>query len=422
MRYIISCALICAILLLCGPTVRAGNDFAGDFRDSTLRIDYVLAGAPQGDRPSPIVAIEGMSRYRGWGGRRINLGSTPLAGNADVTITDAVTGDTLYIQPFSTLFHEWLVSDATDVPAAMEGTVMLPMPRRAVYVRISLRDKYRRPLCSTTLPVDPTDIMRADRTTIAPPPHRYIYRGENPDSAKIRVAIVAEGFTTGEMPQFEEYARQAVDAILEHSPFAERAEDFDFIAVETASAHTGVAVPQTGEWPQSAFGAHFSTFGSERYLTLPRVHILYDAVAPLNTHHIIILANTAIYGGGGIFNLYTITAARNELMPRVTVHEFGHSFAGLADEYFYADDLMDSTYPSGIEPWEPNITTRTDFDSKWPQMIRDGRASLIEGAGYRAKGIWRGADNCRMRTNTDCGFCPVCRNAIETVIRWQTGH
>lgn len=395
-----------------------GGDFARDFRDSTLRIDYVLAGAPQGSRP--VLAISGISRYRGWGGRRVNLDTTPLAGNADVTITDASSGDTLYICPFSTLFHEWLATAEPAAPAAMEGTALLPMPRRAVNVCISLRDKYRRPLTSTTISVDPTDIMIADHTADVPLPHKYIYRGENPDSAKIRVAVLAEGFTASEMPQFDEYARRAVDAILEHSPFAERAESFDFIAVETVSPDSGVAVPQAGEWPHTAFGSHFNTFGSERYLTSPRIHAIYDAIAPLKAQHIIILANTATYGGGGIFNFYTITAAANELMPQVTVHEFGHSFAGLADEYFYADDLMDNTYPTDIEPWEPNITTQTDFGSKWQSLVDEGRAGLIEGGGYRATGIWRSADNCRMRTNTSGGFCTVCRNAIERVIDWQT--
>lgn len=418
MRLLAACALVCAITLLCGLTARAGNSYAVDFRDTTLRVDYILAGAPQAGRP--IAAISSMSKYSGWGGRRVNLRTTPVAGNADVTMTDPATGDTLYIQPFSTLFQEWLSTAEPGAPSAMEGTLLLPMPRSAVNIRITLRDKYRRPITATTLMVDPYDIMIADRTDAIPAPHRYIYRGEHPDSAKICVAIVAEGFTEAEMPQFNEYARQAVDAILEHIPFAEHADDFDFVAVETPSAQSGVAHPRAGQWPQSAFGSHFNTFGSERYLTSPHIHALYDAIAPLRAHHIIILANTATYGGGGIFNLYTITAACHELMPQVTVHEFGHSFAGLADEYFYPDDMMDATYPDNIEPWEPNITTRTDFTAKWPQLIHEGLASLVQGGGYRATGIWRGAQDCRMRTNTCSEFCHVCRNAIETVINWQT--
>jgi len=413
-------ALICAILISACMYAHAGESFSRHFRDSTLRVDYVLAGAPS--CTDPVVAFTGMAKYRGWGGRRVNLGTTPVAGNADVTVTDCVTGDTLYIQPFSTLFQEWLVIDSTAAPAAMEGTALLPMPRRPVNVRISLRDRHRRMLAASTVAVDPADIMIADRTATVSQPYRYIYRGDNPDSLKIRVALLAEGFTKAEMPQFYEYARQAVDAILEHSPFAERADSFDFMAVETPSAESGVAVPRAGLWPRTIFGGHFSTFGSERYLTSPRVHAVYDVVAPLRAQHIIILANTGNYGGGGIFNLYTITAACHELMPQVTVHEFGHSFAGLADEYFYTDDMMYSTYPVEVEPWEPNITTQVDLASKWLPMIHSGEASLIEGGGYRACGIWRGADNCRMRTNTCGEFCPVCRNAINRIIDWQTMH
>lgn len=404
--------------MLAWPEAYAGGDFGRHFIDSTLRVDYVMSGPMPGS--APVVACKGMSRYKGWGGRRVNLSVAPLAGNADVTVTDPATGDTLYIQPFSTLFHEWLALGDNHSPVAMEGTVLLPMPRRAVNISISLRDKYRRRLAAAEMTVDPSDIMIADRTSDIPNPYTYIYRGENPDTAKIKVAVVAEGFTEAEMPAFREYARQAVDAILEHSPFAERAEAFDFIALETPSPGTGVAVPLAGLWPRTAFGSHFSTFGSDRYLSTPRVHALYDAVTPIGAHHIIIIANTDIYGGGGIFNFYTITAAGHELMPQVTVHEFGHSFAGLADEYYYPDDMMDATYPDGVEPWEPNITTQTDFASKWPAMVESGEASLIEGGGYRARGVWRGADDCRMRTNTGGEFCPVCRNAIERIIDWQT--
>ena len=103
----------------------------------------------------------------------------------------------------------------------------------------------------------------------------------------------------------------------------------------------------------------------------------------------------------------------------VTVHEFGHAFAGLADEYFYDDDYSDS-YPDGVEPWEPNITTRTDFASKWEDLVNTGVAGLYEGGGYRSKGIWRPAEDCRMRTNECESFCPVCTRAIIRMTNYLT--
>jgi hypothetical protein len=135
--------------------------------------------------------------------------------------------------------------------------------------------------------------------------------------------------------------------------------------------------------------------------------------------HIIILANTATYGGGGIFNSYLLTTTLHPAFKPVVVHEFGHSFAGLADEYFYDDQYSDYYHP-GVEPWEPNITTQTDFSSKWEDMMGRCDVGLHEGGGYMSKGVWRPSANCRMRTNEARGFCPVCRRAIERMISFYT--
>ena len=76
-------------------------------------------------------------------------------------------------------------------------------------------------------------------------------------------------------------------------------------------------------------------------------------------------------------------------------------------------------YPSDIEPWEPNITTLKDFDSKWKGMESEG-AGLHEGAGYSLKGVYRAYEDCRMRTNEHPEFCAVCQRAIERLIRFYT--
>ena len=101
------------------------------------------------------------------------------------------------------------------------------------------------------------------------------------------------------------------------------------------------------------------------------------------------------------------------------MHEFGHSFAGLADEYFYDDQYVEYYYP-GTEPWEQNITTLADFDSKWKDMLDAGQAELLEGAGYQSKGVYRPAKDCRMHTNRPDSFCPVCQRAIARIIEFYT--
>lgn len=146
---------------------------------------------------------------------------------------------------------------------------------------------------------------------------------------------------------------------------------------------------------------------------------MHDILAGIPYEHIIILANTDTYGGGGIYNSYTLTTAHHNLFGPVVVHEFGHSFGGLADEYAYDDQFVEYYYPD-TEPWEQNITTKADFSSKWKDLYDQGVAGLVEGGGYQTKGVWRPCEDCRMRTNTAEAFCPVCQRAIERIIRFYT--
>ena len=157
-------------------------------------------------------------------------------------------------------------------------------------------------------------------------------------------------------------------------------------------------------------------------------------MAGIPYEHIIILANTEQYGGGGIYNAFTLTTAHHPNFRPVVVHEFGHSFGGLADEYFYDEDVMNGLYPLNIEPWEQNITTRINFASKWEDLLTKATPvptpvankakypiGVYEGGGYSAKGIYRPAFDCRMRTNEYPTFCPVCQRAIQRIIEFYTG-
>ncbi len=233
------------------------------------------------------------------------------------------------------------------------------------------------------------------------------------------------------MDSFYSHAAVAVESILAHEPFKSLADRFNFIAVASPSDDTGVSVPRLDDWRSTAFGSHFSTFYSDRYLTTPSLFRVHDALRGIPYEHIIILANTEEYGGGGIYNSYTLTAARHPLFRPVVVHEFGHSFGGLADEYFYENDVMTDTYPTDVEPWEPNITTMRDFASKWKHLLpaetpiptptADAAkypVGVYEGGGYSFKGVYRPADECRMRNNTYPSFCPGCNDALIKLINF----
>ncbi|MBR4721561.1 MAG: peptidase M64 [Muribaculaceae bacterium] len=404
-------------------------DFDEYFTDRTLRVDYAFSGT----LTSHTISVDGLSRTAGRYGRRSNLDSLLLQGNGRIEMLDSLTHKTIYRMSFSSLFSEWLTQEeAVTTPRSFENTFLLPMPKRTAIVNIELSNTHREVTAKASHVVNPADILIAHRTTDYSIPTKYIHYSGDPKT-KIDVAILAEGYTKEEMDSFYVHARTAVASILSHEPFKTYADRFNFIAVASPSVDSGVSVPRFGDWKKTAFSSHFSTFYSNRYLTTRHVKSIHDVLSGIPYEHIVILANTEEYGGGGIYNSYTLTTARNPKFWPVVTHEFGHSFGGLADEYYYDKDVMTDTYPLDIEPWELNVTTRVDFHGKWESFIPADApiptpaaeaekygAGLVEGAAYSSKGLYRSADQCRMRSNGETGFCPACRLALERMIRFYS--
>ena len=381
-------------------------------QEQTLRVDYMFSGTDK----AAVISLDEMSCFDGWAGRRTNLKDVPVRGNGQICMTDAQSGDTLYRMSFSTLFQEWQTTEeATRVNKSFENVFLLPMPETKAMVKIELYDFWDNVVASLNHPVDPSDILIRQLTPTAPE-HIYLLKSGTPEE-KIDVVIVAEGYTDEEMATFYADAQVAMDAILAHEPFGKYKDCFNFIAVALPSNDSGVSVPGEGDWKDTALKAHFNTFYMDRYLTTLRLKNMHDKLCGIPYEHIVILANTDTYGGGGIYNSYTLTTAHHPAFRPVVVHEFGHSFAGLADEYYYDDQYVEYYYP-GIEPWEQNITTLADFDSKWKDMLERGEAELLEGAGYQSKGVYRPAKDCRMHTNRPDCFCPVCQRAISRIIEF----
>ena len=405
-----------AVLLLAFPgALRAQTPLPAPLTERTLRVDYVFSGTDK----TCTIALDRLSSFDGWAGRRVHLDELLLRGNGQIRMHDAESGKLLYCNSFSTLFQEWQATEeATRVRKSFENVFLLPMPDVPVDVTVVLYDFKDNIAASLTHRVDPSDIL-IRRIGQAPPPTRDLLRSGSPQDC-IDVVILPEGYTAEEMDLFYRDAAVAVESFLQHEAFKELADRFNFTAVELPSAESGVSVPRKGEWRDTALGSHFDTFYSDRYLTTLQLERMHDAIAGLPYEHIIILANTDTYGGGGIFNSYTLTTAHHAKFRPVVVHEFGHSFVGLADEYFYDNQFVEYYYP-GIEPWEPNITTQADFGRKWQGMMgRDG-VGLYEGGGYQSKGVWRGSEDCRMRTNEAGDFCPVCTEAVRAMVRFYTG-
>ena len=381
-------------------------------QDKTLRLDYIF----HGDSDHAGIALSELRSLEGWAGRRCHMDELPLKGNGQVTVRDTF-GKVLYRMSFSSLFQEWQTTEeATQMSKSFENVFLVPMPEGKADVTVELFDTHGRVTASLTHPVDPSDILI--RPAVASTPYRDLLIS-GPAEKCIDVVIVAEGYTASEMDRFYADARKAMKSILAHEPFGQLKDRFNFRAAGLVSASSGVSIPGKGLWLDTPLHLHFDTFYMARYLTTLHVKDLHDALAGVPYEHIIILANTDNYGGGGIYNSYTLTTAHHSQFEPVVVHEFGHSFAGLADEYYY-DDMYSDYYHPDCEPWEQNLTTMFDFSSKWEDMLgRDG-VSVYEGGGYKSKGVWRGCADCRMKTNTAPGFCPVCRRAIERIIRFYT--
>lgn len=419
------------LFLLCLIAVAStrAQVFADHFADKTLRVDYIFNGNASGQA----ICLNGLSALPTWAGRKHHLAELPLQGNGQIVMRNAASGKTIYTTSFSSLFQEWLETDeARNVTKGFENTFLLPYPLQPVEIEITLLDPRRNVRASMKHIVHPNDVLIEQKGNSHITPHKYLLHNDSPEKC-IDVAILAEGYTLQEMQTFYEDADIACKSIFDHEPFKSMKKRFNVVAVASPSTDSGVSVPRLNEWKHTAFGSHFSTFYSDRYLTTSRVKAIHDALAGIPYEHIIILANTEEYGGGGIYNSYTLTTAHHPMFRPVVVHEFGHSFGGLADEYFYDNDVMTDTYPLDIEPWEQNISTQVDFAAKWKDMLSENTpvptpadvsenypTGVYEGGGYSAKGIFRPAENCRMRTNEYPAFCLVCQRALRRIIEFYT--
>lgn len=420
--------LFCCIVLFFFTFVEGyAQNFADYFQDKTLRVDYIFTG----DAGQQAIYLDELSQLPSWAGRQHHLSELPLEGNGQIIVKDLATKRCIYKTSFSSLFQEWLTTDeAKETAKGFENSFLLPYPKQPVEVEIVLYSPRREVMASYKHIVRPDDILIHKRGVSHVTPHRYMLQSGN-EKECIDIAILAEGYTGKEMDLFYQDAQNACESLFSHEPFRSMKDKFNIIAVASPSTDSGVSVPRENQWKQTAVHSHFDTFYSDRYLTTSRVKSIHNALAGIPYEHIIILANTDVYGGGGIYNSYTLTTAHHPMFKPVVVHEFGHSFAGLADEYFYEDDTMTDTYPVDIEPWEQNISTRIDFASKWENMLTKGTpiptpaterkkypVGVYEGGGYSAKGIYRPAYDCRMRTNGYPEFCPVCQRAIRRVIEF----
>ena len=473
-------------MTLCGMLTLNAQPYDQYFEDATLRLDYIFAGNVKEQH----IYLQEMKRQERWAGRKSRLAENFLNGNGQLTVRDHATKTVIYVTTFSTLFQEWLQYDeAKKVDKAFETSYNVPFPKQPIDVTVTLTNNHQAVVAEMTHTVNPNDILirRIGDNGI---PFHYVWKGQpahalgnshpqsrdanEPRNGKgrnytaseydpfagvditscIDLAIVAEGYTEAQMGKFYSDCQRAVDALFAWEPFKSLKNRFNVVAVAAPSREAGPTVPHKGVWHNTPAGSHYDTFYMDRYLMSQDMHKIYDLLSGVPFEHIMVMVNSDTYGGGGIYNQVTFATSDHPTFKQVFVHEFGHSYGGLADEYAY-DDMDSEWYPADTEPWEPNITTLKDFSSKWEDMMpkkqpiptpldpkvpnfklidpSDQKAmaalnkatqvvGVFEGAGYQSKGCYRPAQECRMKINEVQDFCPVCTRAIQRITDFYTAE
>lgn len=394
------------------------------FKDSTLRIDYLLAGSSD----TAEVFIQQMKKEPHYGGSLTNPIDPDSNGTYRYRLFDLQSGELIFSRGFCPLFQEWQTTEeAEKLKRTFYQVAILPFPSAKVRFTIDreTRDEHYKRLIS--LDIDPRDyfIVNEDQPRFD---CKEVIKNGNPAN-KVDLVFLPEGYTREEMGKFATDVARMTRILFSAEPFASRKSYFNVYAVEVPSEQSGTDIPGERIYRNTAFSSTFYTFNVSRYLTTTDMKGIHDAAATVPCDHIIVLVNSERYGGGGFYNYLTVSTTDNELTPQVLVHEFGHAFAGLADEYYTSEVAYREFYDLTVEPWEPNITTLVNFESKWKVMVgsntpvptpRDEKfkntLGVFEGGGYVAKGIYSPMMDCRMKSNEAEGFCPVCKKAIEKTI------
>lgn len=402
----------------------AQHEFSDYFRNKSLRYNFYLTGNSKEVHVFP----ESLKEEPYWGGSITTLIDPFDYGSYRFRVFDLKSDSLIFSRGFCTLFQEWRsTAEAKVSEAAFYQAAILPYPKRKVRFEIDERSRDGQFITIFGTEIDPDNYF-IRREIPAPFKTKNIMMNGKPENT-VDIVILAEGYTTDEMDKFTADATRLTNYLFEEEPFKSEKNKFNVTAILTPSEESGTDIPGESIYRNTRFNSTFYTFDLPRYLTTKDMENIYDAAALVPYDQIYVLVNTSRYGGGGFYNLVTVCSADNERSKNVFVHEFGHGFGGLGDEYYDSSVAYEDFYNLKAEPWEPNLTTLINFEEKWKSMIPaevpvptprinkyKNKVGVFEGAGYMNKGIYSPAMDCRMKTNEAEGFCPVCSEAIRKMI------
>lgn len=440
--------------------------------DRTMRVDYFHTGGP---KSGETFALDRVVDDGAWPGSRTQLVDGLGLGPYRFEVRDVAAGTVLYSRGFASIYGEWeSTSEARQAHRTFHESVRFPWPAAPVRVALQKRDGANAFADVWTTEIDPGSRF-VNRSTLAPRGNVWSLIDSGPAERKVDLLVLSEGYTEAEMAKFHGDARRLVDALFAQEPFRSRRTDFNVRAMDIPSAASGVNRPNAGAYHRTPLSAEYNIFDSERYVLTLDNRALRDAAAAAPYEFIEILVNERTYGGGGIFNDQATASVDSAYSEYVFVHEFGHHFAALADEYYTSDVAYEAGTASKPEPWEPNVTAFRDpralkwadlvspgtpLPTPWPKdafekqsraiqerrreirkrnapesemdalfreqqefeekLLRNGpygtAVGAFEGANYEARGLFRPQADCIMFTRDPVGFCAVCRRAISRII------
>ncbi len=419
---------ILSILLFIPIFTFAQIDFEKYFENKSMRFDFLLGG----NNKEVTVFPEQIKQEPYWAGSKKNLSDQFNYGSYRFRVFDLNSDSLIFSKGFSTLFQEWqTTAEAKEINKTFYQAAIFPFPKKKIRLEIEARQWEGNFKTIYQTEIDPKDYFILNETTSQYKSIEIIKNGD-PEN-KVDLVILAEGYTSFELYKFVEDAKRVTQYLFDAEPFKSEKINFNVTAVLTPSIESGTDIPGDDIYKNTHFNSSFYTFDVARYLTISDMKSVYDAAAVVPYDHIYVLVNTERYGGGGFYNFVSVCTADNKLTAKVFVHEFGHGFAGLGDEYYNSSVAYEDFYNLKIEPWEPNLTTLVDFESKWKSMVADSvsiptprkekynkTVGVYEGGGYMKKGIYSPFIDCRMKSNNTREFCPVCEEAIREVIRFYS--
>jgi hypothetical protein len=460
------------VALLCALLVAAQSpDFDRHFTGRTLRFDYFHSG----DASEEHVSLDGFRLEREWAGSRTRLVDDTNLGKYLFQVVDLATQTLVYSRGFASIYGEWeTTGEAKKLWRTYPESQRFPEPKAPVQLVLKKRgaDGAFREIFATS--IDPASRF-VDRAAVPARGEVAVVFENGPPAAKVDLLVLSDGYTAAQADKFRADVARLTTAMFETEPFKRRKKDFNVRALFLPAPESGISNPRKDIWRDSPLGLSFNAFDSDRYVLTFADRAVREAAAQAPYDALFLVFNERKYGGGGIFNLWATCASDTEPSAYVFVHEFGHSFAGLADEYYTSQVAYETLDATDVEPWEPNVTAlldparlkwrdlvgaQTPLPTPWGQELFDktdlayqakrkalietraseeaqealfrevkaatapllrgepsyGKVGAFEGAAYQAKGLYRPEVDCIMFTRNPTNFCKVCERAIERVI------